>query len=123
MSVSRGRPSAEGGGRSGSITNHSPSVVSLSYRMPSRLYCGRVILVQTIVLSFESIHPKESQLAEITQFLFQSDTKCEHRAPCECDAPPFYEPFSQNQGLRPCRKPHQYSSDYLNDVACSSKII
>src|SRR5271169_7219442 len=75
MSVSRGRPSAEGGGRSGSITNHSPSVVSLSYRMPSRLYCGRVILVQTIVLSFESIHPKESQLAEITQFLFQSDTK------------------------------------------------
>jgi hypothetical protein len=23
--------------------------------MPSRLYCGRVILVQTIVLSFESI--------------------------------------------------------------------
>jgi hypothetical protein len=34
-----------------------------------------VILVQTIVLSFESIHPKESQLAEITQFLFQSDTK------------------------------------------------
>src|SRR5271156_134783 len=75
MSVSRGRPSAEGGGRSGSITNHSPSVVSLSYRTPSRLYCGRVILVQTIVLSFESIHPKESQLAEITQFLFQSDTK------------------------------------------------
>src|SRR5271156_1774110 len=74
MSVSRGRPRAEGGGRSGSITNHSPSVVSLSYRMPSRLYCGRVILVQTIVLSFESIHPKESQLAEITQFLFQSDT-------------------------------------------------
>ena len=51
----RGRPSAEGGGRSGSITSHSPSVVSLSYRMPSRLYCGRVILVQTIVLSFESI--------------------------------------------------------------------
>jgi hypothetical protein len=74
MSVSRGRPSAEGGGTSGSITSHSPSVVSLSYRMPARLYCGRVILVQTIVLSLESIQSEESQLAEITQFLFQSNT-------------------------------------------------
>jgi hypothetical protein len=30
-------PSAEAGGRSGSITNHSASVVSLSYRKPARL--------------------------------------------------------------------------------------
>src|ERR1035437_5698313 len=55
MSVSRGRPRAEGGGKSGSITNHSASIVSLSYRKPSRLYWRRVISVQTIVLSFESI--------------------------------------------------------------------
>src|SRR5208282_4002121 len=55
MSVSRGRPRAEGGGKSGSITNHSASIVSLSYRKPSRLHWRRVISVQTIVLSFESI--------------------------------------------------------------------
>src|SRR5271154_3772543 len=54
MSVARGRPSAEAGGRSDSITNHSASVVSLSYRRPLRLYCRRVILVHTIVLSLES---------------------------------------------------------------------
>src|SRR6202049_2972221 len=54
MSVARGRPRAEAGGRSGSIANHSSSVVSLSYRRPLRLYCRRVISVQTIVLSLES---------------------------------------------------------------------
>src|SRR6202163_2062126 len=54
MSVARGRPRAEAGGRSGSIANHSASVVSLSYRRPLRLYCRRVISVQTIVLSLES---------------------------------------------------------------------
>src|SRR3984893_16633188 len=55
MSVARGRPRAEAGGRSGSITNHSASVGSLSYRRPLRLYCRRVISVQTIVLSLESL--------------------------------------------------------------------
>jgi hypothetical protein len=42
-------------GDSDKVLYHYPSVVSLSYRMPSRLYCGRVILVRIIVLSFESI--------------------------------------------------------------------
>jgi len=45
-----------------------------SYRMPSRLYCGRVILVQTIVLSFESIQSEgiTNWLKSLSFFLSQT---------------------------------------------------
>ena len=101
MPVSRGRPSAEGGGTSGTITRHSPSVVSLSYRMPARLYCGRVILVQTIVLSLESIQSRQSQLAEITQFLFQSDTYRSIDAGEAGPSPLFYKKDTHWNGVGP----------------------
>ncbi len=50
-SVVRGRPIRFGAGMNGAISAHSAFVMSLGYRMHSRLYCGRVISVQGIVTS------------------------------------------------------------------------
>ena len=80
-SVARGRPSAEAGGRSGSITKP--------------LCIGRIAFISQAIAPIMSAsdfspghralprifaNPKESQLAEITQLLFQSGSKtlCGH---------------------------------------------
>src|SRR3954469_21736073 len=47
-SVLRGRPPALGGGRSGAITAHSRSVMSLGYRADTRLWSWRVVSSQAI---------------------------------------------------------------------------
>src|SRR3954468_11576638 len=47
-SVLRGRPPGLGGGRSGAITAHSRSVMSLGYRADTRLWSWRVVSSQAI---------------------------------------------------------------------------
>src|SRR5215207_4075476 len=66
----RGRPRVRGSGRSGSISAHSASVKSVSYRKPSRLYCRRVVGVHIAGFQVRLQHPLGITATLTTQPLF-----------------------------------------------------